>query len=179
ASATSYASSIVYGAIDAKVCSRSHGQPRSGSRSVAMISSSRASSSRSRWLIGQHFYEGLQHRGRRAPDQPTGVLELVHPEAAAEPLAIRRAQRARREHDVERHLEHVRDLAWVRLGTEVAADEADDRRHREAGAGHVRRQTACDLDRALRHPDFLPRLAQRRMDHVLALVDASARKADL
>ncbi len=38
ASATSCASSIVYGAIVAKLCSMSHGQPVSGSRSAAMIS---------------------------------------------------------------------------------------------------------------------------------------------
>ena len=42
ASATSYASSIVYGAIVAKLCSRSHGQPCSGSRNRAIIASRRS-----------------------------------------------------------------------------------------------------------------------------------------
>src|SRR3954452_13355948 len=41
ASATSYASSIVYGAMVANDCLRSHGQPVSGVRSACIISSRR------------------------------------------------------------------------------------------------------------------------------------------
>ena len=42
ASASSYASSIVCGAIDAQSCSRSQGQPATGSRSRTMICRSRS-----------------------------------------------------------------------------------------------------------------------------------------
>src|SRR5690606_21745498 len=122
ASATSYASSIVYGAIVSNVCSRSQGQPCSRSRSFAMISSRRPISPTSGFLsvgvIANDVLEGFEHRGRRAPDPIAAVLELPNAETRAETLARRRAEGAGRENHVERNVEHGLDLGGIGPGPE-------------------------------------------------------------
>src|SRR5690606_28678916 len=185
ASATSYASSIVYGAIVSNVCSRSHGQPRSRSRSVAMISRRRripssSSGFRSVGVIADDVLEGFEHRGRRAPDPITAVLELPNAETRAETLADRRAERAGRENPVERNLENGLDLGGIRPGPERRRHEADDRRDGEPRAGHMRWEPPCDSDDPGIETHLLPRLAQRGGDDVrIARIDAPAGKADL
>src|SRR5690606_27116334 len=184
ASATSYASSIVYGAIVSNVCSRSHGQPRPRSRSVAMISRSRrispSSGFRSVAVIAEDIPKGLEHRGRRAPDAMAAVLELPNAKTCAESLAARGLERTRREDHVERNVEHGLDLGGIRSRTERGRHESDDRSHGESGAGHVLRQRPRDTDDLGRKTDLLPRLARRRGDGIRVVrIDAAAGKADL
>src|ERR1700733_634764 len=79
ASATSYASSIVYGAMVAKFCSRSHGQPVFGVRSAAMMASKRSISREGVMKALAMFartYQTLVIAGSTAASRP-GVLHRI------------------------------------------------------------------------------------------------------
>src|SRR6185295_11328645 len=180
ASATSYASSIVYGAIVANVCSTSHGQPRSRSRKRAMISSSRPSEAVSGFaFIEYHVLKVAEHGSRRAPDAAAAVVELVSQEPRPVPLEVADTHGAAVEDHAERHLEHAGHLARIRARNELAIrDDADDRPDDEARPGQELVERADHVDRARLETDFLVRLAQRGLCRSLAGCDAAAGQAD-
>ena len=80
ASASSKASSSVCGAIVDQVCSRSHGQPRSGSRNATMIARSRSMDTS---VLPQHPPQRDQHAGGRAPDVALAERNVVRQELVA------------------------------------------------------------------------------------------------
>src|SRR4029077_6870 len=101
-----------------KVCSRSHGQPRCGSRRRA-ISASSALKARSASLIGTRSdtqpIEGEEHPGGGAPDIAVaeGNVEKLHLLAAACGAAAVPVVIGGIEQVTERHLEGVLNLLGV------------------------------------------------------------------
>src|ERR1700694_6242211 len=167
-----------------KVCSRSQGQPRCGSRRRA-ISASSALKARSASLIGRpdtQPIEGEEHPGGGAPDIAVaeGGVEKLHLlaadcGAAAVPVVIGGIEQV-----TERHLEGVLNLLGVEQQLEVRLHEGHHRRDAKAGVHEVVRQVTAYRHEALGATDLLTRFAQCRRDRAaLSALDAPARKTDL
>ena len=76
-------------------------------------------------------------------------------------------------------LEDLVDFERVELERERRFDQRDQRRNAKSGAGEIRIEPAEGLDEPFFEPDFLFRLAQRRLARGLARVDLPAGKGDL
>src|ERR1700733_2451 len=193
ASATSYASSMVYGAMLAKVCSRSQGQPL-GARSRAMM----ASNSRTRSVspespltpqprsLGlsvtglQHAPEGHQHAGGGPPDVAVAIGNVVHIDGHTGEVAPPRLVIGGIQDEIERHLEHIVHFGGGDPQFIVGVDEADHGSHPKSGDDVVIRQVSGELHEIRPQTDFLVGLAQRRMPRIRIFgLDAPSRKADL
>src|SRR5262245_48927223 len=131
ASATSYASSIVYGAMVRKVCSRSQGQPRCGSRKRAMMSSRRSIEEDMAALLVQQPVQRDQQARRRAPDVGLAVRNVIHTYLGRAERALARLVIGRIEDVQQRHFESRIDLAAIERERKARLHEADDRRHPE------------------------------------------------
>src|SRR6266850_4487528 len=129
---------------------------------------------------GEDELQILEHTCRSAPDVALAVGHGVVaplaalPDTAVEPVVLLV------EEVLQRHLEHVGDLAWVCTGGESRRDEADYRGDLVARAGAVMIDRADDVDEMPRQADFLLGLAQRRRHRVgIAVLPAAAGKGDL
>src|ERR1700680_1050286 len=184
ASATSYASSTVYGAIVAKVCSRSHGQPRCGSRSCAISASSAdtaCSASVMRQRSDAHPVKSHEHPGRGPPDVTSAIGNVVelHLLAGETGTAAAHAVIGGIEDVTHRHLECGLNLAGVERQRKVRLHGGHHRRHTKAGHHHVVRKIADHRDEALLETDLLTRLAQGRGARAgVSRLNAPARKTD-
>src|SRR6476659_6593452 len=100
-------------------------------------------------LLGrQDEVKVLQHAGSRAPDVALAIgHRVVAPLAAlvlpAVDLVVDLVQEV-----LQRHLEHIGDLARIRTKSESRRHDADDRRYLEAGAGTVKVDRPNDIDEA-------------------------------
>src|SRR5688572_11305619 len=109
---------MVYGAIVAKVCSRSHGQPPLGLRSCSITFSSCFRASEDSPMVRTfraHPIEGVDHSGRRSPD-----VVLAERDVDDVDLIIARADAAaalpmvlRIEEKTHRHFERAFDFARI------------------------------------------------------------------
>src|SRR6185503_3429779 len=104
-----------------KSCLRSQGQPRFGSRSRSMISSSFSIATGVR--LAQDFAQRQQHAGGCAPDVEAapGQVEGLDLLTRNFPLAPR--VHGRIEQVAERRLERARNLGWVEDELEAQAHE--------------------------------------------------------
>ena len=84
------------------------------------------------------------------------------------------------EDEGERYFEHFGHLERVGRQRCRRRDQADHRRHLEAGAGHVGIEPADGRDKSAGEPDLFLRFAQRRGERIgVAGLDTPAREADL
>src|SRR5204863_5031039 len=167
-----------------KVCSRSQGQPRCGSRRRA-ISASSAPRARSASLIGRpgtQPIEGKEHPGGGAPDVAITVWDLAKLQllaadrgAAAVPVMIGGIEQV-----IEGHLEGVLNLLGIERQLEARLHQGDHGRDAKAADHDVVRQVTDDRYEALRQADLLARFAQCRSQRAaVGALDAPARETDL
>ena len=83
------------------------------------------------------------------------------------------------EKEVERRLEPVRDLMFVRLQRKIGGDHSYHGSNNEARHGPILFNLTDDIDRLGIEQDFFPGFTLSSCDGVLARVQSAARKSDL
>src|ERR1700728_3821322 len=129
---------MVYGAMLAKVCSRSPGQPLAPRSGAMMASTSRTRSvspespftpkprSQRLSVTGlQHAPKGHQHAGGGSPDIAVAIGNVVHVDAHTGEVAPPRVVIGGIQDEVERHLEHIVHFGGGDPQSIVGVDEAD------------------------------------------------------
>src|SRR5216683_1357440 len=129
---------------------------------------------------GEDELKILKHTGSCAPDVALTVGHGVIAPLMALPDTALDLVVLLVEEVLQRHLEHVGDLARIRTGGESRAHDAHDRRDLVARAGAVMVDRADHLDKTSRQAHLLLGLAQRRRHRVsVGRLRAAAGKGDL